>query len=101
MSDKDNPLLHEINQRVTRTESRIVQLGDFVGANLRAKQKIEVLQDKATGEWYVQIDALDVSLSRIASALRDAGHNTGVIIIQYKDLFVGDIDMDEVNRAKE
>lgn len=99
MSDKDNALLHEINQRVTRTESRIVQLGDFVGANLRAKQKIEVREE--VDGWVVEIDALDVSLSRIASALRDARRLYGIYPIYFNKQTVGTIEMDAVNEAKE
>lgn len=98
--DKGMELLNEINQRVTRTESRIVQLGDFVGANLRAKQKIEVIYG-ADSEVYVAVDALDVSFSRVASVLRDAGYDRGSFEIIFKNASVGTVDMSAINSVKE
>jgi hypothetical protein len=68
-------LLREVNQRATRIESRMVQLGDYVGANLRTKMRVHVERDD-TGVW-VEIDALDVSLSRIVTSLREQGIRKG------------------------
>lgn len=59
----------ELMDRVIRIESRMVQLGDHVGANLRTKQHIEFVDDER-GVMGIQIDALDVSLSRILTELR-------------------------------
>ena len=56
--------------RTRRLESRLVQLGDFVGANLRSKQRIEVYEGSSPS---VTIDAIDVSISRIVTEL--AQHN--------------------------
>lgn len=69
MSDQD---LKELLDRTRRLESRMVQLGDHVGANLRSKQRIEI-KHAAAGDGhslYVEIDALDVSVSRILTELR-------------------------------
>jgi hypothetical protein len=66
-------MLKEILERLTRTESRIVQLGDHVGANLRTKQRIDIEHGaNAVGNptAFIRIDALDVSLSRIVTTLR-------------------------------
>lgn len=60
----------ETLERVTRMESRMVQLGDHVGANLRSKQKIDV--EWIEGGARVTIDSLDVSVSRILTELRQA-----------------------------
>ncbi|MGF6870629.1 hypothetical protein [Paraburkholderia sp. MM5477-R1] len=60
-------LLREVRQRTTRTESRVVQLGDHVGANLRTRMRIEIKRDRDAP--YVEIDALDVSISRIVTEL--------------------------------
>lgn len=65
-------LLHELRDRVIRTESRIVQLGDHVGANLRAKQKIHPKVD-GFGQWFVDVDSHDVSVSRILATLKERG----------------------------
>lgn len=74
----DHELIIEIADRVTRTESRVVQLGDHVGANLRHKQRIEIF--RGTGAPRVEIDALDVSISRIISELKryEVSSPTGV-----------------------
>src|SRR5258705_8404087 len=69
----------EIRDRVVRLESRMVQLGDHVGANLRVRQKIEVHQDE--GCTWVEIDSLDVSLSRIYTELQQKGIATAGITI--------------------
>ncbi|WP_168788034.1 hypothetical protein [Paraburkholderia aromaticivorans] len=61
----------EINQCAIRMESRVVQLGDHVGANLRTKMRTDV-HEGANGIW-VDVDACDVSISRIRTALREAG----------------------------
>lgn len=67
----DSQLIHEIADRVTRVESRVVQLGDHVGANLRTKQRIEVVRSNYVGDPpRIEVDALDVSLSRILAELR-------------------------------
>ena len=70
----DSQLLQEVADRVTRIESRVVQLGDHVGANLRTKQRIGVVAN-SLGTTVVQIDALDVSLSRIFAEMKLAGVN--------------------------
>lgn len=60
----------EVLDRVIRIESRVVQLGDHVGANLRTKQRIEIVWE---GNYpTVDIDSLDVSLSRIYAQLAQA-----------------------------
>ncbi|WP_322037939.1 hypothetical protein [Burkholderia cenocepacia] len=75
MSDVNAELLavsKEILDRTRRMESRMVQLGDHVGANLRSKQKIEIKPDPAGGVMVV-IDSLDVSMSRIVTELKQHG----------------------------
>ena len=72
----------ETLQRLTRIETRIVQLGDHVGVNLRSKQRV-VIHDDATGVW-VEIDALDVSLSRINTELEKFGAKPGRIPVAYR-----------------
>jgi hypothetical protein len=75
MSDVNAELLamnKELLDRMRRMESRLVQLGDHVGANLRTKQKIEIKPDPAGGVM-VTIDSLDVSISRIVTELKQHG----------------------------
>jgi hypothetical protein len=61
----------ETLERVIRMESRLVQLGDHVGANLRTKQRIVITRD--IDGVHVGIDSLDVSISRILSELQRDG----------------------------
>lgn len=63
----NTPYEQEMLDRIIRIESRMVQLGDFVGANLRTKQRITI-HEYSTGT-AIEIDALDVSLARIYTEL--------------------------------
>ena len=76
MNKQDSPTynpegekVQEILDRVIRTESRVVQLGDHVGANLRHKMRIEIVRGPGNVT-QIEIDALDVSLSRIVAELQ-------------------------------
>jgi hypothetical protein len=60
--------LDEVLQRMVRTETRIVQLGDHVGANLRDRMRIDVEPTRESVVVYV--DAMDVSLSRIQNEVQ-------------------------------
>lgn len=71
--------MNELLDRTRRLESRMVQLGDFVGANLRSKQRIEVKDLRPGAQPYVLIDALDVSVSRIVTELRQHNVLTGQV----------------------
>ncbi|MGF6508513.1 hypothetical protein [Paraburkholderia sp. 32] len=74
MSDTDEmKLLREVNQRTTRMESRMVQLGDYVGANLRTRMRVEVCRPRDGERAYIEIDALDVSISRIVTVMQEMG----------------------------
>lgn len=77
--DEMMKLLREVNQRTTRTESRMVQLGDHVGANLRLRMRTDVKRD-GKSVW-VEVDALDVSISRIVTALQERGIREGQISV--------------------
>jgi hypothetical protein len=59
--------LKKISDRTTRLETRFVQLGDHVGANLRVKQCVTV--SVSSIGIAVEIDALDMSLSRVIAEL--------------------------------
>ena len=58
----------ELLDRTRRLETRMVQLGDHVGANLRTKMRIDV--HLVDGVAVVNIDAMDVSLSRVVAELK-------------------------------
>jgi hypothetical protein len=68
----------------------MVQLGDHVGANLRTKQRIEIIRapnGAGTGGTtpHVKIDSLDVSISRILTELRQAN-----MLAHSIEVFLGD-----------
>lgn len=87
-------LLREVNQRTTRLESRMVQLGDYVGANLCTKMRVHVERND-TGVW-VEIDALDVSLSRIVTSLREQGIRKGWIAVELNGRQITRIDLGNI-----
>lgn len=82
--------LTEILQRMIRLESRMVQLGDHVGANLRTKQKIDIEHTPPDSN-LVRIDKLDVSLSRILSELREQGITQSTVRVYHGDRCVAEI----------
>jgi hypothetical protein len=86
-------LLNEINQRAIRVESRMVQLGDYVGANLRTKMRVDVRDDR--GEVWVEVDAVDVSMSRIHTALREASVHAGVIPVLFNGKTIATVYPDQ------
>jgi len=73
--DKLELLLKEVNQRVIRTETRVVNLGDHIGLNLREQTKVELTHEGS--ELMVRISALDVSISQIMNVLHRAGCDRG------------------------
>jgi len=81
----------ELMDRVIRLESRVVQLGDHVGANLRTKQRIEISTPDMNA--IIHIDSLDVSLSRIYHEMSQYHERTGqgcggAIPVYWKDKLV-------------
>ena len=66
----DRELLEEIQQRSIRTETRMMQLGDHVGANLRSKQRIDIEPTPHSVVAYV--DSYDVSLSRLLAEIKQS-----------------------------
>jgi len=63
MDDEANKMLRDMRDRLVRVESRVVQLGDYVGANLRTKARVEIRFDG--DECVVEIDTMDMSVGRI------------------------------------
>lgn len=83
MKDTVQSDVKEIKDRVIRMESRVVQLGDHVGANLRHKTRIGLIRDEATGQRHVEVDSYDVSFSRILTDLQGANwHGDFDLIVQ-------------------
>lgn len=64
--------VQEILQRTIRVETRMLQLGDHVGANLRTKQRIDV--EPTADSVVVYVDSMDVSFSRILAEIKDSAH---------------------------
>lgn len=88
MSDSTEQIARETLERVTRLESRMVQLGDHVGANLRTKQRIEIVRlPDFPNRPYVRIDSLDVSISRILTELRQAN-----LRVREIDVYIGEME---------
>lgn len=61
---------HEVLDRTVRIESRIVQLGLFLGVDLVTREAIEVTKE---GQRYIaNLPSADVALSRIVDAVNTA-----------------------------
>lgn len=80
--------IDEVLQRLVRLETRVVHLGDHMGANLRTQRRVEVHPGNPA---WAEVDALDVSLSRIISELARAGTEPGCIAITHRGLPVASI----------
>lgn len=87
----------ELKDRLIRMESRMVQLGDHVGANLRIREKIEVKRD-GQGDAYVEIDTVEQSISRIVRIAREQGVDTGELPVLIDGLRVAVIYMQRVSK---
>lgn len=70
--DEMKDTLAEIRERTTRMETRLVQLGEHMGVNLRNRHRIDVEPTRESVVVYV--DALDISFSRIANDVQDSQH---------------------------
>lgn len=64
--------VQETLQRSIRIETRLLQLGDHVGANLRTKQRIDI--EPTADSVVVYVDSMDVSFSRIAAEVHCSPH---------------------------
>jgi hypothetical protein len=71
----DTAILLDIRDRMVRVESRLVQLGDYVGANLRTRQRI-CIEPPSDGidVLATTVDSLDVSIARIYAEMATAGY---------------------------
>lgn len=67
----------ELLERNRRIETRLVQLGDHVGANLREKQRITII-GMGTPNLMVEVDSAEVSIARILVELDDANGRRAV-----------------------
>lgn len=67
----ETELLMELRSRAIRTESRLVQLGNFLGASLAEKTPITITPFQ--GHVHIAIEALDISVSRIYTELLGQG----------------------------
>lgn len=85
--DHNRFVLQELRDRAVRIESRIVNLGDYLGANLRTHNKVVVtVVDELTG--FAALDGMDVSLSRMINEAKRAGLRSGASVPVY---FAGDL----------
>lgn len=62
--------MNDEDERLVRIESRLVQLGDHVGANLRTKQRIDILPIAGGASVKVEVDSMNVSIWRITDELK-------------------------------
>ena len=73
-------LLTEVAERIKRVETRLVVLGDKVGVDLRTETRVEVKLGGPKADPFVEINALDVSISRIMSAVKEADVRPAILV---------------------
>jgi len=79
MCNCDNALLQEVAERLRRTETRLVNLGESLGHDLRTKTPIYINKFTVPS---VTIDRYDVSVSRIITALAEQGIRSGEVPVR-------------------
>jgi Fe2+ or Zn2+ uptake regulation protein len=72
--------LKEVNQRVTRIETRLLNLGTKMGYDLKEEDHVHVDVEKCT----VTIDVMDVTVSSVVNKARQAGLHGKRITVEYK-----------------
>jgi hypothetical protein len=72
ISKTNDQVMQEILQRTVRMETRMLQLGDHVGANLRSRQRIDI--EPTPGSVVAYVDSMDVSFSRVMAEIRRSEH---------------------------
>lgn len=86
-------LVREIRDRVSRTETRIVVLGDHVGADLRSSKRVTIKMHPRTAEPWVDLTSMDVSLSGIINELASTGEFLGDVCVMHKGVHVATIHL--------
>lgn len=87
----DEHILKEIQQRVTRIESRICRLGDALDVPLRSTSKGLKLISAGPTAATVEAPALDVALSEIVRFLTELGIQGKVVSIKYQGAVIATI----------
>jgi len=75
--------LNEIRQRLTRVESRICRIADFLGAPVGDPKKALEIQGKDTEYPLVHTPVMDVTLSELIQLLHSAGITGKVVDVQF------------------
>lgn len=68
----------EVLDRVRRIETRVVQLADFIGVDVRGQDCVRVVRRSPA---VAVVRSMDVSVSRIVNQLRDLGITDGDVDI--------------------
>lgn len=91
---KDYEILQQILQRVVRIETRMIQLGDKLGVNLKgggAPVPVYNIEAKT-----VDIGAVDTALSSIINCAYTAGVREDWVEVFYRDERVGEVYVGEL-----
>jgi len=89
---KDYEILQQILQRVVRIETRMIQLGDKLGVNLKGGGAPVPVYDEANNS--IVIGAVDTALSSIINCAYTAGVRENWVDIMYKGDRLGETWVD-------
>lgn len=82
--------MSELLDRVIRIESRLVKLADALGVNVRSRDKITV-ENRGGKDVDVRISAMDVSISSVINACKEAGISGILVNVYHGDELVADV----------
>ena len=89
MSTNEETLLRDVRQRVTRIESRLVSMGEQLGAVMHSSNKAMVLSESGTE---VDIVGLDTSFSDVLHFLEKEGIQGTAVRVFHKERHVATIN---------
>lgn len=80
--------LNELRQRLTRMESRVCRIADFLGAQVGSPSKALVLIGTTDTEVHVETPAMDVTLSELVQFLTKEGKGDKVAHVYHNHRLV-------------
>lgn len=81
MNAKRDDISQEIVERLRRVETRLVQVADHIGVDVRAVTNVQVLR---MSPLVVMVSSLDCSASRIVNVLKLKGITSGMVDVMLR-----------------
>ena len=88
MSHEETRALNEVRQRVTRIESRICRIADFLGAHVGTPAKEMEIRVELENSVEIDIPVMDITFSEIIQFLAKQGKQRKVAYIYFNGMRV-------------